>query len=111
MKTFLEKNQKPVINGDDKKKNESNDSSAPAAKRVKVEKNGNKAQKVIDYFIENQSKNEMPDFKMKSKHKRLFKKCLKLKKSCVESKIFDKSGKFPFRLKLKRHSFYVCLRC
>lgn len=57
--------------------------------------NENAAQKVINYYIENQNNENInePNFKLKSKHKRLFKKCLKVGFKNKNQKVITKAGK------------------
>jgi hypothetical protein len=95
MKNFLEKNEKPKKNDEkegDKKKTTTN-MKREETKIVK-ENISSKSDKIINYFIENQNQEDikLPDFKVKSKQKRLFRKCLKLKKKELD-KLYDKTGK------------------
>ena len=96
MKKFLEKNEKP-------KKSEKEEKKRAEVEKKKLANNEkseanindkiNNSDKIINYFIENQNQEalNMPDFKVKSKHMRLFRKCLKLKKNNL-NKVFDKTG-------------------
>jgi hypothetical protein len=95
MKNFLEKNEKPKKNEEkegDKKKATTN--MKREERKIVNENISSKSDKIINYFIENQNQEDikLPDFKVKSKQMRLFRKCLKLKKKNL-NKIYDKTGK------------------
>lgn len=106
MKNYLEKNEKPKKNEDKSKKAASEASKTSNSLGVNrteggmVKKEANtdkekidKAEKIINYFLDKQNDENvnMPEFKIKSKHKRLLRKCLKLKKN-NSNKVLDKSG-------------------
>ena len=91
---YLEKNITPNESKSEKKEENATIQNHQIKKDQPNQNEIKKAEKVIDYFIENQSNNgiNLPDFKIKSKQKRLFKKCLKLKK-VNPSQVYDKTGK------------------